>query len=112
MNGFNLSSFNLSTWALGHRSFVWYLMLVIVLAGGLSYMRLGREEDPSFTIKAMVVSASWPGATVVDMTNQVTDRIERKLQEHDTLDFTKSYTISGQTTIFVNLKDDTPASGS
>ncbi|SEO62561.1 Multidrug efflux pump subunit AcrB [Rhodospirillales bacterium URHD0017] len=105
-----MNGFNLSTWALGHRSFVWYLMLLIVVAGGLSYTRLGREEDPAFTIKAMVVSASWPGATVVDMTNQVTDRIERKLQELDTLDFTKSYTISGQTTIFVNLKDDTPAS--
>jgi multidrug efflux pump len=105
-----MNGFNLSTWALGHRSFVWYLMLLIVVAGWLSYTRLGREEDPSFTIKAMVVSASWPGATVVDMTNQVTDRIERKLQELDTLDFTKSYTISGRTTIFVNLKDDTPAS--
>ena len=88
-----MNGFNLSTWALGHRSFVWYLMLLIVVAGGLSYTRLGREEDPAFTIKAMVVSASWPGATVVDMTNQVTDRIERKLQELDTLDFTKSYTL-------------------
>jgi multidrug efflux pump len=103
MNGFNLSA-----WALGHRSFVWYLMLAIVLAGGLSYMRLGREEDPSFTIKSMIVMASWPGSTVEEMTNQVTDRIERKLQELDTLDYTKSYTTPGQTTIFVNLKDDTP----
>jgi len=104
-----VSGFNLSAWALGHRSFVWYLMLLIVVAGGLSYTRLGREEDPSFTIKAMVVQASWPGATVEEMTNQVTDRIERKLQELGTLDYTKSYTTSGRTTIFVNLKDDTPA---
>ena len=104
-----MNGFNLSTWALGHRSFVWYLMLLIVVAGGLSYTRLGREEDPAFTIKTMVVQANWPGATVEEMTNQVTDRIERKLQELDTLDFTKSYTTSGQTTIFVNLKDDTPA---
>ncbi|MBM3650372.1 MAG: efflux RND transporter permease subunit [Alphaproteobacteria bacterium] len=104
-----MSGFNLSAWALGHRSFVWYLMLLIVVAGGLSYTRLGREEDPSFTIKAMVVQASWPGATVEEMTNQVTDRIERKLQELGTLDYTKSYTTSGRTTIFVNLKDDTPA---
>jgi multidrug efflux pump subunit AcrB len=72
-------------------------MLLIVVAGGLSYTRLGREEDPAFTIKSMVVYASWPGATVVEMTNQVTDRIERKLQELDTLDYTKSYTTSGQT---------------
>ena len=107
--GAAMNGFNLSTWALQHRSFVWYLMLLIVVAGGLSYTRLGREEDPAFTIKSMVVYASWPGATVVEMTNQVTDRIERKLQELDTLDYTKSYTTSGQTTIFVNLKDDTPA---
>jgi multidrug efflux pump len=103
-----VNGFNLSDWALRHRSLVWYLMLVIVLAGGLSYTRLGRQEDPSFTIKAMVVYASWPGATVEEMTNQVTDRIERKLQELGSLDFTKSYTSPGQTTVFVNLKDDTP----
>ena len=104
-----MSGFNLSEWALRHRSFVWYLMLAIVLAGGLSYTRLGRQEDPSFTIKSMVVQASWPGAMVEEMTNQVTDRIERKLQELGSLDFTKSYTTSGQTTVFVNLKDDTPS---
>ncbi len=66
-----------------------------MLAGALSYTRLGREEDPSFTIKAMVVQANWPGATVEEMTNQVTDRIERKLQELGQLDFTKSYTTPG-----------------
>jgi multidrug efflux pump len=103
-----VNGFNLSEWALRHRSFVWYLMLAIVLAGAFSYTRLGRQEDPSFTIKSMIVYASWPGATVEETTNQVTDRIERKLQELDTLDFTKSYTTAGQTTVFVNLKDDTP----
>jgi multidrug efflux pump subunit AcrB len=103
-----MKRFNLSEWSLSHRSFVWYLMLVVVAAGALSYVRLGRQEDPSFTIKAMIVQANWPGATVVEMTNQVTDRIERKLQELSSLDFTKSYTTSGQTTIFVNLKDETP----
>ncbi len=76
-----MSRFNLSEWALGHRSFVWYLMLAAVLAGVLSYQKLGREEDPAFTIKTMIVQANWPGATVEEMTNQVTDRIERKLQE-------------------------------
>jgi multidrug efflux pump subunit AcrB len=102
-----VSGFNLSEWALRHRSFVWYLMLAIVLAGVLSYRQLGREEDPAFTIKTMVVQANWPGATVEDVTNQVTDRIERKLQELASLDFTKSYSTPGQTTIFVNLKDST-----
>ncbi|MDP1960769.1 MAG: efflux RND transporter permease subunit, partial [Reyranella sp.] len=103
-----MNRFNLSEWALGHRSFVWYLMLAIVAAGAFSYLRLGREEDPSFAIKTMIVQANWPGATVEEMTNQVTDRIERKLQELNTLDFTKSYSTSGQTTVFVNLKDTTP----
>lgn len=103
-----MSRFNLSEWALGHRSFVWYLMLAIVAAGAFSYLRLGREEDPAFAIKTMIVQANWPGATVEEMTNQVADRIERKLQELTTLDYTKSYSTSGQTTVFVNLKDTTP----
>ena len=78
-------------------------MLAFVAAGVLSYRTLGREEDPAFTIKSMIVQANWPGATVEDVTNQVTDRIERKLQELPSLDFTKSYSTPGQTTIFVNL---------
>ncbi|TMJ26951.1 MAG: efflux RND transporter permease subunit [Alphaproteobacteria bacterium] len=82
-------------------------MLAAVLAGVLSYERLGREEDPAFTIKTMVVQANWPGATVEDVTNQVTDRIERKVQELASLSYTKSYSTPGQTTIFVNLKDTT-----
>ncbi|TAJ40190.1 MAG: efflux RND transporter permease subunit [Reyranella sp.] len=104
-----MSRFNLSEWALSHRSFVWFGMLMVVLAGIYSYQRLGREEDPSFAIKTMIVQARWPGATVEEMTNQVTDRIERKLQEVEQLDYTKSYTKPGETTVFVNLKDDTPA---
>ena len=71
-----MSRFNLSEWALGHRSFVWFLMLAVVAAGTFSYQRLGREEDPAFAIKTMIVQATWPGATVEEMTNQVTDRIE------------------------------------
>jgi multidrug efflux pump subunit AcrB len=103
-----VSRFNLSEWALGHRSFVIYLMLAFVVAGVLSYLHLGREEDPAFTIKTMIVQANWPGATVEDVTYQVTDRIERKLQELASLDYTKSYSTPGQTTIFVNLRDSTP----
>ena len=104
-----MKAFNLSEWALGHRSFVWYLMLMVVVAGALAYTRLGRAEDPAFSIKTMIVQASWPGATVEETTSQVTDRIERKLQELEALDYSKSYTTSGQTTVFVNLKDSTPA---
>jgi multidrug efflux pump subunit AcrB len=96
--------FNLSQWALNHRSFVAYLMIIAVLAGVVSYFRLGRGEDPAFIIKTMVVQAAWPGATVEDTLKQVTERLERKLQETDHLDFLRSYTKAGVTTIFVNLK--------
>ncbi|RYC32253.1 efflux RND transporter permease subunit [Lichenibacterium minor] len=97
--------FNLSEWALEHRSFVWFLMLVSLLAGVMAYRGLGREEDPPFAIKTMIVSASWPGATVGETMDQVTDRIEKELQQIDALDYTKSYTTPGKTTVFVQLKD-------
>jgi multidrug efflux pump len=101
--------FNLSEWALGHRSLVVYFMLVAVAAGIGSYFRLGRSEDPSFVIKTMVVQAAWPGATVEDTLKQVTERLERTLQETPKLDFLRSYTTAGATTIFVNLKGSTTA---
>jgi multidrug efflux pump subunit AcrB len=104
-----MKSLNLSEWALNHRSLVWYLMLVFVLAGIFSYMSLGREEDPTFTIKTMVVSAKWQGATLDDTLQQVTDRIEKKLQETPSLDYIRSYTRPGETTIFVNLLETTSA---
>jgi multidrug efflux pump len=103
-----MKGFNLSEWALQHRSVVVYFMLVIVVTGIGSYLRLGRSEDPDFTVKTMVVQAAWPGATVGDTLEQITDRIESKLQETPSLDYVKSYTIPGQTTIFVSLKDSTP----
>nr|WP_202050066.1 efflux RND transporter permease subunit [Microvirga mediterraneensis] len=90
-----------------HSSLVWYFMIVSTIAGVMAYMNLGREEDPSFTIKTMVISAQWPGASVEDTISQVTDRIERKLEELPSLDFTRSMTSPGQTTIFVNLRDTT-----
>src|SRR5947209_4477864 len=99
---------NLSEWAIKHRSLVTYFMLIIVIAGIASYFRLGRSEDPDFTVKTMVVQADWPGATVSDTLEQVTDRLERKLQETPNLDYLKSYTSAGRSTIFVNLKDSTP----
>ena len=100
---------NLSEWALNHRSFVAYLMMIAVAAGVVSYFRLGRSEDPAFIIKTMVVQAAWPGATVDDTLKQVTERLERKLQETDHLDFLRSYTSAGITTIFVNLKGSATA---
>src|SRR5262247_2394895 len=101
--------FNLSEWALKNRSLTVYLMIVAVVAGLFAFVRLGRNEDPSFVIKTMVVSAAWPGASVDDMLKQVTERLERKLQETPKIDFLRSFTRDGVTTIFVNLKDSTPA---
>ncbi|PKR90059.1 ACR family transporter [Pleomorphomonas diazotrophica] len=100
--------FNLSTWAIGNRSLILYFMLVISLAGAWCYTGLGRGEDPSFTIKTMVVVAQWPGATIEETLKQVTERIERKLQETPHLDYVKSYTQAGVTTIFVTLQGSAP----
>jgi multidrug efflux pump subunit AcrB len=104
-----MKSFNLSDWALAHRSLVWYFMIAFAAAGLFSYLQLGREEDPAFTIKTMVIQAQWSGASADEMTRQVTDRIEKKLEELESLDYTKSLTVAGQTTIFVNLRDATKA---
>lgn len=99
MNGLNLSE-----WALKNRSLVAYFMIIAVIAGVFSYFRLGRSEDPAFIIKTMVVQAAWPGATVEETLKQVTERLERKLQETPHLDFLRSFTRAGVTTIFVNLQ--------
>ncbi len=104
-----MKSFNLSDWALEHRSLVWYFMIAFMAAGLFSYLHLGREEDPAFTIKTMLIQAKWPGASAEEMTRQVTDRIEKKLEELPALDYTKSLTVPGQTTVFVNLRDTTKA---
>ena len=98
---------NLSDWALRHRALVWFFMAIILVAGVMFYERLGRNEDPAFTIKTMVVQAGWPGATVEETIKQVTDRIERKLQETPGLDHIDSYTTAGGTTVFVNLLEST-----
>ncbi|WP_223588886.1 efflux RND transporter permease subunit [Pseudomonas sp. A-R-19] len=101
--------FNLSEWALKHQSFIWYLMFVALLMGVFSYFNLGREEDPSFTIKTMVIQSKWPGATQEETLKQITDRIEKKLEELDSLDYVKSYTRPGESTVYVYLRDTTSA---
>ena len=104
-----MKDFNLSDWALDHRSLVWYFMIVFMIAGVFSYLSLGREEDPAFTIKTMLIQANWPGASVNETITQVTDRIEKKLEELDSLDYTRSITTPGKAVIFVNLKETTRA---
>lgn len=101
------SSFNLSVWALNHKSLVLYLMLMLTVAGLLAYSKLGQSEDPPFTFKVMLVRTSWPGASAVEVEQQVTDKLEKKLQETPHLDYTSSYSRPGESMIFIVIKDDT-----
>ena len=105
-----MSGFNLSDWALKHRSFVVFFMTAATLAGIASFFSLGRAEDPPFTFRTMIVQAGMAGRKLDDTLQQVTERLERKLQETQGLDFLRSFTIPGRTTIFVNLKGSTKAS--
>ncbi len=102
-----MKGFNLSVWALTNRSLTLFLMAAVVATGLLSISKLGRNEDPAFTIRTMVVQAAWPGATIDETLLQVTERLERTLQEVPNLDFLESFTRAGQTTIFVHLVGST-----
>ncbi|MRW91948.1 MMPL family transporter [Duganella sp. FT80W] len=100
--------FNLSRWALEHIPLTRYLIAVLLLGGVLSYMNLGQDEDPPFTFRAMVVQAQWPGATALQMAEQVTDKLEKKLQETPGVDEISSYSKPGQTVIILKLRESTP----
>ena len=99
---------NLSEWAISRRSFVIFLMLVAVIAGSFAFLKLGRAEDPVFTFRTMIVQAAWPGASLEDTLEQVTERLERRLQETRFINTVRSYTSPGVTTIFVELQQSTP----
>lgn len=101
--------FNLSEWALTHRAFVLYLIVVFAIVGALSYTQLGQSEDPPFTFKVMVVKTNWPGATALETELQVTDKIERKLQEVQHVDWVRSYSKPGESFVFFAIKDSAPA---
>jgi multidrug efflux pump len=101
--------FNLSEWALHHRLLVLYLIVVSALAGAFAYTKLGQSEDPPFTFKVMVVKTTWPGASPRDVEEQVTDKIERKLQELP-LEWVRSYSRPGESLVFVSFKDSLPSS--
>lgn len=99
---------NLSELAINNKNLMWYFIIVIAIAGIFSYMKLGRMEDPAYTVRQMVVTAAWPGATARQMEEQVTDKIEKKLQDTPNLDYLKSYTRPGQTVVYVYLNDQAP----
>ncbi|WP_101926352.1 MULTISPECIES: efflux RND transporter permease subunit [Luteimonas] len=100
-----MSRFNLSEWALGNRTLVLYLMLVVAIAGIFSYSRLGQSEDPPFTFKAMVIQTQWPGATAEQVALQVTERIERKLMETGDYEFVRSYSRPGESQVIFFARD-------
>ena len=99
--------FNLSDWALKHQTLVLCLMLVLTIAGLVSYTKLGQSEDPPFTFKVMLVRTSWPGASAQEVEQQITDKLEKKIQEVPHLDYTNSYSRPGESMIFIIVKDNT-----
>ena len=99
---------NLSEWALEHPQMIVFLLLLLGLSGIFAYGRLGQKEDPEFTVKTMVVQASWPGSSAQQMAEQVGDKLERKLQEIAEIDHISSYAKPGVTQIKVNLREATP----
>jgi len=96
---------NLSRWAIEHPALILFFIVLILLVGVRSYFQLGQAEDPPFTFKVMLIQAQWPGATAQEVSEQLTERIEKKLQEMSQLDFVQSYAKAGETVLFVNLKE-------
>ncbi|VTU26159.1 efflux RND transporter permease subunit [Variovorax sp. RA8] len=104
-SGAGKAGFNLSKWALDHPALTRYLMLVLMLLGFAAYFQLGQDEDPPFTFRAMVVRTYWPGATAQQVAEQVTDRLERTLQEAPYADKIRSYSKPGESQIIFQIKD-------
>jgi multidrug efflux pump len=104
-----MKNFNLSEWALRHQSFVLYCIVVLGVVGALSYTQLGQSEDPPFTFKIMTVRIGWPGATAREVEQQVTDRVEKKLQEMPEINFLRSFSRPGESLVFVSVRDSESA---
>jgi len=102
--------FNLSRWALEHPALTRYLMVVLLVMGVGAYFQLGQDEDPPFNWRVMVVRTAWPGATAMQVADQVTDRIERTLQEVPYADKIRSYSKPGESLIIFQIKDNSPPS--
>lgn len=98
-----MNKFNITEWALEHKSLVYFFVILVLIMGIYSYQNLGRMEDPDFVIRQMVVTVAWPGASARQIEEQVTDKIEKKLQDTPGLDYIRSYSVPGKSYIFVNL---------
>lgn len=105
-----MDRYNPSAWAIKHPQLTVFLILSLLLSGVQSYIKLGRSEEPPFTLKTMMVRTLWPGATARETEQQLTDRVEKRLQTLENIDHIKSYSKPGESTIFVILKDSTPQS--
>src|ERR1700750_2735651 len=103
-----MKRFNLSGWAVSHPTLILFLMIALGAAGFVSYQKLGRAEDPFFTVKVVNVSAIWPGATAKEMQTQVADPIEKKLQELPYFDKVQTYSKPSFTAMQVTFRDSTP----
>ena len=102
--------FNLSEWALANRPLVIFFMVLLAVMGVRAYTSLGQSEDPPFTFRVMVIQTYWPGASADEMDRLVTDHIEEKLLELETLDFVRSYSRPGESVITIIIRDDLPPS--
>ncbi len=100
---------NLSAWSLNHQVLIRFFIAALMAAGAYAYIHMGRAEDPPFTFRIMVVQVAWPGATAREVEQQITDKIEKKLQETPYLDYLRSYSKPGEAAIFITLREDTPS---
>jgi multidrug efflux pump subunit AcrB len=103
-----MKKFNLTEIALRNKTLVYFFVAMIFVGGYYGYQNLGRSEDPDFPIRVMIVSLAWPGATASEVADQITDRVEKKLQETPHLDYLESVSRAGLSVIYVNLKEDRP----
>ncbi len=100
-----MKHFNLTEWSLNHRQLIWFFIVLSAVAGALAYGQMGRMEDPDFTIREMIVAVGWPGASAAQMEQQITDKVEKRLQDTPGLDYLESYSRPQQSVIFVHLKE-------
>lgn len=102
--------FNLSALAVREGSITLFLILLIAVAGTLAFFKLGRAEDPPFTVKQMTIITAWPGATAQEMQDQVAEPLEKRMQELKWYDRSETYTRAGLAFTMVSLRDSTPPS--
>ena len=99
-----MKAFNLSAWSVRHPAVILFLILAVSISGVWSYLKLGRAEDPTFTIKTMIVQVAWPGAIADDVQRLVAEPLEKRLQELSQLDYVRTYSRPGQAVLQIQLK--------